>query len=69
VRVLFARLKRAGQRRKVAKTAIRSKPSNPPTTPPTIGPAAGAPALLAGEVLDVFGAVPVDEDEDPDVVI
>jgi len=31
--------------------------------------AASDPPLLAGEVLDVFGAVPVEEDEDTDVVI
>jgi len=64
----FLRLKSAGQRRKVAKTAIKSSPSKPPTTPPMIG-AASDPPLLAGEVLDVFGAVPVEEDEDTDVVI
>jgi hypothetical protein len=63
-----SRRKRAGQRRKVARTAIRARPSTPPTTPPTIGPTAGPPSLLAGEVVDVVGAVLV-EDEETDVVI
>jgi len=63
-------LNQEGQRRNVAKIAIKSRPRTPPTTPPTIGPTSGPAWALTGEVVATV-ALAVEEDggEDEELVV